>query len=47
MSHTLTRADAWAAAMDAANRRMRRYRRTTWNRADYNHAIRVLNRLLR
>lgn len=29
-----------------ANRRMRRYKRVQWNRADWNHACRVLDKLL-
>jgi hypothetical protein len=46
MIHIQTRAGAWAAAMDSANRRMMKYKRSTWNRADYNHACRVLDRLM-
>ena len=41
-----TRVTAWAIAQDEANKRMRKYKRVVWNRADYNHAIRVLDRLL-
>jgi hypothetical protein len=41
-----TRVNAWAIACDKANRRMRRYKRVIWNRADWNLACRVLDRLL-
>jgi hypothetical protein len=41
-----TRVTAWAIACDEANRRMIRYNRVKWNRADYNHAVKVLERLL-
>lgn len=37
---------AMAAGRDAANRRMVAAGRTQWNRADYNHAARVVARLL-
>lgn len=46
MSHIPTLNSAWAIAQDAADKRMRKCRRTTWNRADYNFAIRMLNRIL-
>ncbi len=41
----MTYAIARAASMDAANAQMRAAHRTTWNRADYNLACRMLNRL--
>lgn len=41
-----TRDSAWAIAHDEANKRMRRYKRVAWNRADWNLACRVLDRLL-
>ena len=41
-----TRATAWAIACDEANRRMRKYNRVQWNRADWNYACRVLDKLL-
>lgn len=34
-----------AAAMDAANRNMRKSGRTIWNKEDYNIAVRELERL--
>lgn len=37
---------AMAAGRDAANRRMAAAGRTSWNRADYNHAARVVAKLL-
>ena len=37
---------AMAAAWDAANRRMGRYGRTQWNRADYRLAAKVCAKLL-
>lgn len=37
---------AMAAGRDAANRRMAKAGRTTWNRADYNHAAYVVTKLL-
>lgn len=37
---------AIAAGRDAANRRMQKAGRIAWNRADYNHAARVVARLL-
>lgn len=46
MIHTHTIPSAWAIACDEANRRMRRYKRVKWNRADWNLACRVLCRLL-
>ena len=46
MTYIHTRATAWAIACDEANRRMRRYKRIKWNRADWNLACRVLDRLL-
>lgn len=47
LSLTLTRAFAVASAQDAANSRMRKAGRTTWNHADYNLASRTLARLLK
>ena len=41
-----TRATAWAIACDETNRRMRKYNRVQWNRADWNYACKVLDRLL-
>jgi hypothetical protein len=43
---TLTPDMAYASGRDAGNVRMRKAGRTTWNRADYNHAANVTNRLL-
>lgn len=37
---------AMAAGRDAANRRMATAGRTSWTRADYNHAAAVVERLL-
>lgn len=37
---------AMAAGRDAANQRMAKAGRTSWNRADYNHAARVVAKLL-
>jgi len=37
---------AYAAGRDEANRRMTKAGRTKWNRADYNEAVRVINRLM-
>lgn len=37
---------AMAAGRDAANRRMAAAGRTSWNRADYNHAAKVVEQLL-
>ncbi len=45
MRVTMTYDLAMAAAKDAANARMRKAGRTKWNRADYNHMVRVFNRL--
>lgn len=42
---TMTHELAMAAAKDAANLRMRKAGRTTWNRADYNHCVRTFNKL--
>lgn len=36
---TLTKALAYAAAMDAGNRHMRKAGRTAWNEDDYNAAV--------
>ena len=44
---TITYDIAMAAGKDAADRRMKQSGRTTWNRADYNHAAKVTARLLR
>lgn len=41
-----TRVSAWAVACGEADRRMRKYNRAVWNRADWNFACRVLERLL-
>lgn len=41
-----TRATAWAIAQDEANKRMRRYNRVQWNRADYRFAMRFFDRLV-
>lgn len=38
---------AYAAGCDAANRRMRKAGRKKWNKADYNHAVSVMRRLLK
>lgn len=43
---SLTPELARAAGRDAANERMRAAGRSTWNRADYNHAVKVTNRLM-
>lgn len=43
----MTIAIARAAAQDAGNARMFKAGRTSWNSADYNHAARVMTRLLR
>ena len=45
MKHTMNLSMAWAVATDAANKRMRKYRRRIWNQADYNYAVRMLDRL--
>jgi hypothetical protein len=37
---------ARSAGEDAANRRMRKACRRRWTRADYNHAVDVMNRVL-
>lgn len=37
---------AQAAGTDKANHRMRKAGRKAWNRADYNAAVREMNRLL-
>ncbi len=37
---------AMAAGWDAANRRMRREGRTTWNEDDWNHAAEVYERCM-
>lgn len=37
---------AMAAGKDAANRRMTSQGRTSWNRADYNHAAAVVEQLI-
>ena len=37
---------ARSAGEDAANRRMRKADRRRWTRADYNHAVAVMNRVL-
>jgi hypothetical protein len=37
---------ARAAATDAANRRMRKAGRSSWNQADYNHACKVFAKLM-
>lgn len=42
----VTYALAMAAGRDAATRRMTAAGRTSWNRADYNHAAKVVARLL-
>jgi histone H3/H4 len=42
----MTEQIARAIAKDAANARMRKAGRVTWNRADYNLACRILNRLM-
>lgn len=41
----MTYALAMAAGQDAANERMRKAGRKTWNRADYNESVRVFNSL--
>jgi len=41
----LTRDLAWAAATDAANRRMRQQGRTAWDEDDYALAVATLSRL--
>ncbi len=46
MTFTHTRVTAWAIACDEANKRMRRYNRVQWNQADWNYAVKVLERLL-
>jgi len=46
MTYIHTRVTAWAIAQDEANRRMRKYRGVIWNRADWNYAVKVLDRLL-
>jgi hypothetical protein len=46
MAQTLTPELARAAGRDAANERMRKAGRSTWNRADYNLACRVSARLM-
>jgi len=45
MAVTLTRALAWAAATDEANRHMRRNGRSAWNEDDYNVACEAFYRL--
>lgn len=45
MKLTMTRDLAWAAAMDEANRSMRRGGRKAWSREDYNVAVDTFNRL--
>jgi len=42
---TMTRELAWAGATDAANRNMRKAKRTKWSRADYNIAVRTFKKL--
>lgn len=37
---------AWAKATGASDRRMRRYKRRTWNQADYRFAVRLMDRLV-
>ena len=37
---------ARCAGEDAANRRMRKARRTTWSDADYSHAVSVIEKML-
>ncbi len=46
MTFIHTRMTAWAIAQDEANRRMRKYKRVKWSRADWNLACRVIDRLL-
>lgn len=46
MKITMTYNLAWAAATDAANRRMRKHGRTNWSRGDYNFAVRKFDRIL-
>jgi len=41
----LTRNLAWAAAMDAANARMRKSGRKAWDLDDYNSAVATFDRL--
>ncbi len=45
MTTTLTRALAWAAATDAANRHMKRAGRTVWNLEDWKLAAAEFARL--
>jgi hypothetical protein len=42
----ITDALARAIAQDRANERMRAGKRSTWNRADYNFAVKVFNELM-
>ena len=47
MSHPVMTYDlAMAIGKDAANRRMRKAGRTTWNLADYNESVRAFYRCL-
>lgn len=43
---TITYTLAYAAGVDAADKRMRSEGRTAWNEEDWNHAVKVMTELL-
>lgn len=46
MKITMTMDMAWAAAIKAGTRRMKKHGRTNWSRGDYNFAVREFDRIL-